>query len=73
LIKILAKHLNWNKARLACFVGLLLELVRLKQANLTQLSLVFPGRAKSESKYRRVQRFFQVDYFDYDAIARLVM
>jgi len=73
LLKVLAKHLKWNKARLACFVGLLLALVLLKQTNLTQLSLAFAGKAKSESKYRRLQRFFQAVYFDYNAIARLIM
>ncbi len=73
LLKILAKHLKWNNARLACFVGLLLALVLLKQTNLTQVSLAFAGKAKSESKYRRLQRFFQAVHFDYNAIARLIM
>ena len=72
-MSILARHLNWNKARLACFVGLLLALLVLKQTNLTQLALAFAGNATLESKYRRFQRFFHQVYFDYDAITRLIM
>ncbi|MCK5354418.1 MAG: IS4 family transposase [Methyloprofundus sp.] len=73
LIEVLSRHLTWNKARLACFVGLLLALLLLKHTNLTQLALAFNGSATTESKYRRFQRFFQEVYFDYDAIARLIM
>lgn len=70
---ILKVHLGWSKSRLDCFVGMLLGLFRLKQINLTQLSLAFASEADPRSRYRRLQRFFAQVVFDYDAIARLIV
>jgi len=61
------------EVQLACFVGLLLAVLLLKQNNLTQLVLGFTGAAMTESKYRRFHRFFKEVYFYYDAIVRLIM
>ena len=69
----LKAHLGWGKPRLDCFVGMLLGLFRLKQINLTQLALAFASDADPRSRYRRLQRFFALVWFDYDAIARLQM
>jgi len=70
---ILKIYLNWNKSRLDCFVGMLLALFRVENVNLTKLAKAFGGHAKIESRYRRLQRFFSEVYFDYDAIAALIV
>ena len=69
----LKTHLNWNKSRLDCFVGMLLGLIQLRQINLTELALSFSSDARIKSRYRRLQRFFSQVHFDYDAIARLIV
>ena len=71
LRNILKEHLIWNKAHLDCFIGMLFSLLHLKQINLTQLALAFPSEAQLNSRYRRLQRFFQKVSFDYDAIVAL--
>lgn len=70
---ILKGHLDWNKCRLDCFIGMLLALLRLKRVNLTQLALAFTSEVSLQSRYRRLQRFFQEVAFDYDVIAGLLM
>ena len=69
----LKEHLKWSKPRLGCFVSLLLALLQVKQMNLTLLVLAINDTTQLESRYRRLQRFFQFTRFDYDAIARMIM
>jgi hypothetical protein len=45
LATILNQHFQWNKARMACFVGMLVALMGVNTVNLTQLALTFPSRA----------------------------
>ena len=56
-----------------CFVILVLALLQVKQMNLTLLVLAINDTTQLESRYRRLQRFFQFARFDYDAIARMIM
>lgn len=69
----LKEHLKWRKPRLSCFVSLLLALLKVKQMNLTLLVPAINDATKLESRYRRLQRFFQTVHFDYDAVARMIM
>ena len=69
----LKEHLKWSKPRLGCFVSLLLALLQVKQMNLALLVLAINDTTQLESRYRRLQRFFQFTRFDYDAIARMIM
>jgi hypothetical protein len=58
LRQILNPYLSWNKARLDCFIAMLLALIKLRHINLTELALAFDSRACDKSRYRRMQRFF---------------
>lgn len=69
----LREHLIWNKSRVDCFVKILMAVLTLKRVNLTQVALAFESEASESSRYRRLQRFFQQVFFDYDAIAYFVM
>jgi len=69
----LKEHLRWNKARLTCFVGLILALLRVQRMDLSKLAIAMDGPAKDTSRYRRLQRFFAEVTFDYDALAQMIM
>jgi len=58
LEKILNEYLGWNKARMACFVGMLLALIKVRTVNLTALACAFDGGATIASRYKRIKRFF---------------
>lgn len=68
----LNQHFNWHKAKMDCFVGMLLGLVQTRTVNLMQLAVAFPSTAKIESRYRRIQRFIH-DGIDYDKFAVFIM
>ena len=70
---ILNEHFHWNKARMGCFVGMLIALMVASTVNLTQLALFFPGKALVSSRYRRIQRFFREHWIDYNEVAHFIM
>jgi len=66
LTLILNEHFQWNKAKMACFVGMLTAIMIVSTVNLTQLALFFPSQATIASRYRRIQRFFHHHRLDYN-------
>jgi hypothetical protein len=54
----LNKYFHWNKARMNCFVKMLLALLVLSTSNLRKLSSGFASEAMIDSRYRRIRRFF---------------
>jgi hypothetical protein len=38
----LNQYFRWNKARMDCFVGMLIGLLKLRTINLTELAMGFP-------------------------------
>lgn len=73
LTVILNEHFHWNKAKMTCFVGMLLAIMMAGTVNLTRLALFFPSRALISSRYRRIQRFFHHHQLDYNDVARFIM
>jgi hypothetical protein len=73
LIEILNEEFKWNKARMACFVGMLLSLIKVRTVNLVELSSAFDGKAKLDSRYKRIKRFFSSFTINFSMIARWVM
>ncbi len=73
LKKALGEHLVINGARLTCLVGIIIAMIKVRTVNLTELAVAFPSKAKKESKYKRLQRFFRLFKFDYEMIATLVV
>ena len=47
--------------------------MKVRTVNLTQIAVAFPGKAKKESKYKRIQRFFQSTSFDYTIVAKFIV
>jgi len=73
LSSMLNQHFNWNKARMGCFVGMLLALLSTRSINLTELAMAFPSTAKLDLRYRRIQRFI-TDYLpNFDKVACFII
>lgn len=69
----LQPHLGWHGARVTFLALFLIALFRVKTVNLTELATGFQGKARLESNYKRLQRFFGTFELDYYTIARLVV
>lgn len=65
-------YFGWNKARMTCFVQMLLALLLTRTVNLNKLACVFMSEAAQSSSYRRIQRFFAQFKLDYDHIAGFI-
>ena len=66
-------QLKWNKAGadlLSCFM---IALLKVRSVNLTKIAVAMPGKAKADSKYKRLQRFFAKFNFSMDDIAKLIV
>jgi len=48
---------NWNEAKIDCFVGMLVGLLKTRNINLTEIALGFASDAQPGSRYQRVQCF----------------
>ncbi len=69
----LSYFFDWNKARLDCLVQILQALFAVRTVNLTQIAAAFKTKAKEESAYRRVCRFFTNFTIDMSKIVLLVL
>jgi hypothetical protein len=65
--------LGWHGARLNFLALFLIALLRVKTINLAELATGFRSETKTESSYKRLQRFFQKFDLDYFFIARLIV
>lgn len=73
MCQILQSQLGWHGARIAFLASFLVALFRVKTVNLAEVATGFPGSAKPESHYKRLQRFFREFKFDYGQLATLVI
>jgi hypothetical protein len=73
LKSILAEHLHWHGARISFLAHFLLAILKVRSVNLAELATGFGGSAKTDSNYKRLQRFFRLFEFNQDDIARLVV
>jgi hypothetical protein len=69
----LAQHLDWHGARLSFLAHFILALFKVRTVNLAEIAHAFSGRAKAQSSYRRLQRFFQPFTRDEARIAQLIV
>ena len=65
--------LGWHGTRLSFLALFLIALLRVKTINLTELATGFRSNAKTESSYKRLQRFFRNFDLDYSAIAKIIV
>jgi len=72
LYKKLSPELGWNKARLTCFIKMLIALFCVKTINLTAIATAMDSDGKIDSRYRRIRRFFSEFDIDRTVIARFI-
>lgn len=70
---ILNGYFHWNKARMACFVGMLMALLKVRTINLTELACGFLSNATIDSRYKRIKRFFKDFSIDFPLVASWVV
>ena len=70
---VLSEHLPWRGARLGFLAQFLPALLKVRSVSLAELATGFGGKAKVESHYKRLQRFFRAFEIDQDALARLLV
>jgi len=59
----LGNLLNWHGSRLDFLAKFILSLIQVRTVNLAEIATAFPGNAKVDSHYKRLQRFFQNEEF----------
>ena len=65
--------LGWHGARLNFLALFLIALLRVKTVNLVEIATGFRSNAKTDSSYKRLQRFFNKFDLDYALIAQAVV
>jgi len=70
---VLAEHLPWHGARIGFLAQFLLALLKVRSVSLAELATGFGGKAKVDSHYKRLQRFFRSFEIGYDDLARLLV
>jgi hypothetical protein len=70
---VLSEHRPWHGARISFLAQFLLALLKVRSVNLAELATGFGGKAKVDSHYKRLQRFFRAFELDYDDLARLLV
>lgn len=70
---ILNGYFCWNKARMECFVGMLIALIKVRTVNLNELACGFSSHAQQESRYKRIKRFFKEFTLDFSQVATWVV
>ena len=58
LSDILRNNLNWNKAGIDLLANMIIALIKVRTVCLTEIATALAGKAKKDSKYKRLQRFF---------------
>jgi len=71
--EILQPYFNCDSRRLDFISIFVASLVRARTVVLSNLSVIFNPKIKSESNYRRMQRFFEKYEIDYSQISKLVV
>lgn len=72
LKKTLKSHFNWHGARIDFLAKFIIAILQVRTVNLTQIAIAFSGKAKLDSNYKRLQRFFSEFPIDYSLIAKLI-
>jgi hypothetical protein len=73
LSNILNQQFKWNKAKMDCFCGMLIGLIKARSINLSKIANAFPSKAESDSRYRRMQGFIHDYPIDFDTVAWFMM
>jgi len=73
LREILNGFVKSHKSHVECLANILVSMCIVKTVNLAEIAGVMYGKVKQSSRYRRLQRFFQLMWLDYDLIAKFLV
>lgn len=73
LYKIVSSYFTGNKFRIKCMTNILIGIMKASTTNLAIVAANMPGETKLQSKYRRMQRFFQQCTLNWDMIAKFIV
>lgn len=73
LQEVMQCYFPWHKARLKFASAFILSVIKLRSVNFPQLANALNGKAKKQSNYRRIQRFFCEFELSYDLVTRLIL
>jgi hypothetical protein len=69
----LGEKLEWNKARIDFLAKFIIALIQVRTVNFSEIANVLIGKAKEESNYKRIIRFFKYFEVCYGEIAELIV
>ncbi len=72
MTEVLGEYYDWDPRRLPFFGTLLSAIIRSRSVNMQKVAENIEGAAMTQSNYRRIQRLFQKQTFDYAMTARLL-
>mgnify|MGYP000045950831 FL=1 len=72
LADILKNNLDWNKARIDLLANMIIALIKVRTVCLTEIATALSGKAKKDSKYKRLQRFFRFFPMDIESVSRVI-
>lgn len=72
LSDILRNNLNWNKARIDLLANMIIALIKVRTVCLTEIATALSGKAKKDSKYKRLQRFFHFFPMDFESVGQVI-
>jgi len=72
LTTILNAHLSWNKARVSLLANIIIALFKVRTVCLPDIAATLPGKAKTESKYKQLQRFFRLFEMSMASVSMMV-
>lgn len=73
LSNILNQHFNFHKARADCIAQIIRAMLTVKTVNFAHLATAFITHVKTESSYKRIQRFFRYFCFEPSSIASMIL
>jgi len=72
LTEILGNFYNWDKRRLPFLGNLISSIIKSRSVNMQKVAENIEGEAETMSNYRRIQRLFKDQDFDYNNTARML-
>ena len=70
--KLLGEYYKWDSRRLSFLANTISAIIRSRSVNLQKVAESIEGKAKVASNYRRLQRLFKLQEFDYKITAKLL-
>lgn len=61
---------GWHKARMRCFVRMILALLTVRTVNLQEMAVCFSSTAQIDSRYRRIRRFIAQVPINFSVLAQ---